>query len=92
MREPAAEAELMRGAPCVEQDVKPMEFEKPPKFKLLWTDSGQGVAAYLNGEPWAFIHDGTHQGYSKGILLPKAGSAIGNLWDQELFEKTFLSA
>jgi hypothetical protein len=50
------------------------------------------VALYLNGEPWAFIYEGTHQGYSKGILKPAAAhlSQIDNLWDQELFEKKFM--
>ena len=73
----------------MQQDVKPMAFEKPPEFRLLWTDSGNGVALYLNGEPWAIIDEHTHQGYSKGILKPSTGSVIQNLWNQELFEKLF---
>ena len=68
-----------------QQGIRQMQFEKPPVFKLLWADSGNSVALYLNGEPWAFIDEKTHQGYSKAILNPK----IGNLWNQELFETIF---
>jgi hypothetical protein len=85
MRSSSGEKELACGFFPVEQGVGPMSFEKPPEFKLVWTDSGHSVALYLNGEPWAFIHEKTRQGYSKGILK----STIGKLWDQELFEKTF---
>lgn len=63
-----------------------MVFKEPPAMKLLWTDSGQSVALFLNGEPWAFIHEGKNHGYSKGILRP----AFGNPWDRALFEKTFM--
>ncbi len=76
----------MHAFPCVEQDVRPMTFEKPPEFKLLWADSGHSVALYLNREPWAFIEEETHQGYSKGIF----NRAHKKAWNQELFEKTFL--
>jgi len=86
MRSVAEEKKLMRAFPCVEQDVRPMAFEMPPEFRLLWADSGHSVALYLNGEPWAFIEEERHLGYSKGVLKP----AVGKLWDQELFEKTFL--
>jgi hypothetical protein len=85
MRSVTGETELMNSFPCVEQGVKPMRFENPPEFKLLWADSGNAVALYLNGEPWAFIEEVTHKGYSKGIIKP----TIGNLWNQELFEKIF---
>jgi hypothetical protein len=85
MRSVSDEKKLMCGFPCVEQDIKPMVFKKPPGLKLIWTDSGNSVALYLNGEPWAFIEEEKHKGYSKGILKPE----IGNLWNQELFEKTF---
>lgn len=84
-RSPAEELELMQ-SPCMQQCVRSMSFEHPPEFKLVWTDSGHGVALYLNGEPWAFIDETTHRGYSKGILEPLAGSSS---WNQELFEKTF---
>jgi hypothetical protein len=72
----------------VRQDVKPMTFEQSLELKLLWADSGHSVALFLNGEPWAFIHEEKNYGYSKGILRP----TVGNPWDQELFEKTFLRA
>ena len=55
------------------------------ELKLLWGESGHSVALYINGDPWAFIHDGEKDGYSKGIVSHKAG----NPWDQKLFEKTF---
>jgi hypothetical protein len=86
------EAALMNGPSSLEQDLKPMTFEESPVFRLLWADSGNGVALYLNGEPWAFINEATHLGYSKGILPPKRGPAIGNVWDQVLFERIFPSA
>ena len=62
-----------------------MAFEKPPELKLIWTDSGNGFALFLNGEPWAYIQEEYHCGFSKGILRP----TIGNPWNQELFEKLF---
>jgi hypothetical protein len=85
LKPPSEEKKLTEGVPCLEQDLRPMVFEKPPAFKLLWADSGNSVALLLNDEPWAFIHEETHQGYSKGILKPQ----FGHPWDQELFEKTF---
>jgi hypothetical protein len=81
------EAKLKRGSFSIEQDIRPMVFERPPGLKLIWAESGQGVALFLNGEPWAFIHEEKKHGYSKGILRP----TIGNPWDQELFEKTFMT-
>jgi hypothetical protein len=80
------EVTLTREFMPVEQAVRPMVFTKPHKMELLWADSGESVALLLNGEPWAFIHEEKHNGYSKGILRP---SYAGNPWNQELFEKTF---
>ena len=68
-----------------EKDIRPVTFDKTPEFKLLWSDSGNSVALYLNGEPWAFIRQDNDEGYSKGVLRP----TIGKPWNQELFEKTF---
>jgi beta-lactamase superfamily II metal-dependent hydrolase len=85
MRSPEDEMKLMRGFVCVEQIIRSMVFERPPEFKLYWTDSGHGVALYINGEPWAFVYEETHQGHSKGILK----SGIGSPWNQELFKKAF---
>lgn len=76
---------LRRWPPVIEQDIKPMVFEKPPEVGLVWTDSGNGLAVYLNGEPWSFIDEETHEGYSKGVLTGKAG----RIWDQSLFERIF---
>ena len=84
-RSDSEELDLKCDSPCVEQDVRPMVFEKPPEFRLLWSDSGHSVALHLHGEPWAFIEEETHKGYSKGILK----LAVGNPWDQELFDRTF---
>jgi hypothetical protein len=86
LRSAEDEIRLMGDFPCVDQDIKPLEFQETPQFKLIWADSGNSVALYLNGEPWAFICMETHQGYSKGMLP----SDTGRTWDQELFEKTFL--
>jgi hypothetical protein len=86
IRSAVEEAKLMSGLSCVEKNVKPITFEKPPEFKLLWTDSGHSVALFMNGLPWAFIHEETHQGYSKGVLDPSSKK----YWNEELFEKTFL--
>ena len=69
----------------VDHGVKPLSFEHPPKFELLWTDSGHSVALYMNGEPWAFIDEASHQGYSKGII----DATSGNPWNHKLFEKIF---
>ena len=66
-------------------DIKQLVFEKQPELKLLWTDSGNSVAVYVNGELWAFIDEDTQKAYSKGILNPR----LGNFWNQEVFEKTF---
>jgi hypothetical protein len=85
MRTASGELDLMSGFPRVEQGVKPMKFECSPMLKLLWADSGNTVALYLNGEPWAFIDDESHKAYSKGILK----TTVGNVWDQALFEKLF---
>jgi hypothetical protein len=65
--------------------IKAVTFKKPPELKLRWAASGHSVAVFVNGEPWAFIHEERNRGYSKGVMTP----AVGNLWDQELFEKTF---
>jgi hypothetical protein len=86
MRSASDELKLKHEFPCVDQDIMPIKFNTPPEFKLLWADSGHSVALFLNGEPWAFIHEDTHRGYSKGIIKPGADKA----WDQALFERTFL--
>jgi hypothetical protein len=79
----SSEEALMSGVPCVEQDIVPMAFEKPPVFELAWSDSGNSVAVYLNGHPWALIDEDTHQGYSKGVLRP----SIGNPWNEVSFRR-----
>jgi hypothetical protein len=80
------ELKLKRGFFPVEQNIRPVVFAHPPHLRLLWSDSGHSVALFLNGEPWAFIHEEKNHGYSKGILKP----TTGNPWDQALFEETFL--
>ncbi len=62
-----------------------MEFARPPELRLLWAESGHSVALLLDGEPWAFIHEGKNHGYSKGVLRP----TVSNTWDQELFDRMF---
>jgi len=94
LRTPSEERKLKDAPTCIEHDIKPLALEKSPKFTLLWSDSGHSVALYLNGEPWAFIHEETHEGYSKGILAPKEPylTPPGKLWNEELFKRTFPDA
>ena len=82
---------LAQGSRSWELQLKPLSFETKPEFRLLWTLSGNSVALYLNGEPWAFICEETHYGYSKGILspLPPEMPRASNSWDQQLFKKIF---
>ena len=84
------EQSLIASLARIEKDIRPLAFESPPQFRLIWADSGHSVALYLNGEPWAFIDEATREGYSKGILTPEA--AAGKLWDQQLFERLFRDA
>ncbi len=70
----------------LERNIRVMEFTRPPELRLLWAGSGHSVALFLNGEPWAFIHEDKNHGYSKGVLK---AAVYDNLWDQELFEQTF---
>lgn len=73
--------------------IKHLKFEKLPELKLIWSDSGNSVAVYLNGEPWAFVDEKTKKAYSKGIQCSTINSAwspkVGNAWDQKVFENTF---
>ena len=55
--------------------IKPLSFATPPALKLVWADSGNTVALYLNGEPWAFIYEETHKGYSKGLYEENYGDS-----------------
>lgn len=70
------------------KNIRERNFTQSVKFKLRWSDSGHDVAVYLNGEPWAFVHGGSKQGYSKGIM--DLSCSMGNLWDESLFVSTFL--
>ena len=69
----------------LEKDIKVRRFEGDPRMRLLWSDSGQSVALFLEEQPWAFIHHDKNHGYSKGVLR----SGYGNTWEQPLFEQTF---
>ena len=69
----------------LEKDLKAMEFTQPPEMRLLWTDPGDSVALFLEGQPWAFFHRDKNDGYSKGVLRP----GRGNTWDEGLFQETF---
>lgn len=72
-------------------DLRQMRFEKPPVFRLVWLESGHSVAVFLCEEPWAFIDEASHKGYSKGVF--RMGRSVqpfaGNQWDQALFDKLF---
>jgi hypothetical protein len=86
------EAKSLAGTSFMEEYFNVLNFEKsPPRFSLSWTDSGNGFAVHLNGEPWAFIDEVTKEGYSKGMLKPKPSHLpmLGNQWDQRLYEKYF---
>jgi hypothetical protein len=87
MRSADDELKLKTSTPTVDLGVKPLSFEATPRFKLIWADSGHSVAVCLNAEPWAFIDETSHQGYSKGIL--NADYAGDNPWNQSLFERIF---
>jgi len=80
------EIELKLSRVTIEKDILPRTFNKSPNLELLWSDSGQSVALFIDQTPWAFIPEGKNHGYSKGILGP---TIIGNTWDQALFEKMF---
>ena len=82
----------------VQQNLKPFIFNGPPEFKLLWKDSGNSVALFLDGEPWACIDEQTHMGYSKGVLkLPDLSpwhksehKPIRPMpWKQDLYDEIF---
>ena len=95
LRSPSEEQRLGDAFPrVIENHLRPLTFKGSPGFKLLWAESGHSVAAYLEGEPWAFIDETTHEGYSKGILVPKESylAPPGKLWDQQLFERIFPGA
>ena len=51
----------------LERYIKQVTFLKCPEFRLLWTESGNGAAIFLDGTPWAFTDEKTHQGFSKGV-------------------------
>jgi hypothetical protein len=59
-----------------------------PYLTLIWSESGESVAATVNNEPWGFIDGSTSKGYSKGIIDP----LFGNQWHQRLFDKLFRPA
>jgi hypothetical protein len=80
-----SEEEKLRSEDRMEQAITPLVFAKPPKMRLMWTDNGNSVALYLNEQPWAFIFESDHKGYSKGVL----GAHTCNGWNQELFERVF---
>jgi hypothetical protein len=75
--------------PSLEPVVRPISFEKPPVFQMLWVDSGQSVALNLNGVLWAFIDESSHCGFSKGLIK---GGRYMRPWDQQLFERIFLGS
>ena len=90
LRSPLEEEKLASVFPPVlEQDLTAIAFDCPPEFKLLWTDSGNGVAACIDDIPWAFIDEATRTGYSKGILKPGIRSKFMNPWDQKSFQRIF---
>jgi hypothetical protein len=69
----------------LDKDIRIEPFATIPRLNFEWADSGNSVAVFLEGIPWAFIHEAKNHGYSKGILRP----TVGNPWNQALFEATF---
>src|SRR5882672_8475808 len=49
LRSASEEAALCKRAICTEQEVKPIDFVAPPRFALVWADSGNTVGLFLNG-------------------------------------------
>jgi hypothetical protein len=80
---PCDEPELVEAMAKVAESIRPLSWSENPVIKLIWSHSGESVAATLNGEPWAFIDGSTQTAYSKGVL----GTAFGKPWDEELFKK-----
>lgn len=90
LRLPAEERKLRDVyPPILEQDLRPMEFSGSPNFRLIWTDSGNGLALCINEEPWAFIDEVTHFGYSKGVLKSGVNDNTMNMWNEELFVREY---
>jgi hypothetical protein len=85
---PVQERELMQSLNRWLQQVRPLQFAILPEFGLVWSENGNSVALKLNGEPWAFIDEKTHKGYSKGIMTTDAAMNESR-WDQQLFERLF---
>jgi len=78
-------SELVEAMVKVAKSIRPLSGSENPTIKLIWSHSGESVAAILNGEPWAFIDGSTQLAYSKGVL----GTAFGKPWDEGLFKKVF---
>jgi hypothetical protein len=79
------EPELVEAMAKVAESIRPLSAPENLAIKLIWSQSGESVAAVLNGEPWAFIDGGTQLAYSKGVL----GTAFGKPWDEALFKNVF---
>ena len=69
----------------VKRNIKAKSFAKIPRMGFKWSDSGDSVAIFFDGIPWAFINENKDRGFSKGVLK----SAVVNPWNQELFETLF---
>ena len=80
------EPELVEAIAKLAESIRPLSGSENPVIKLIWSYSGESVAAVLNGEPWAFIDGSTQLAYSKGVLGTRFGR---NPWDEELFKKLF---
>jgi hypothetical protein len=79
------EQKLKNSFPCIQHDLVALSFQDSHRLSLLWDESGHSAAIYLDGQPWAFVAHETGVGYSKGIL----DNCSEQLWNQELFERTF---
>jgi hypothetical protein len=69
----------------VESHLRPEEISPKPQVDFVWSDNGLSVAVLVEKNPAAFIHETAKRGYSKCLKHAVAG----NLWDEELYRRTF---
>jgi hypothetical protein len=76
---------INRDLAIVESQLRPDEIPQKPQVDFIWSDNGLNVAVLIDKNPMAFIHENAQKGYSKCIKHIIAG----NLWDEELYRRTF---
>ncbi|PYJ83790.1 MAG: hypothetical protein DME22_14860 [Verrucomicrobia bacterium] len=71
---------------CVFENLKPLRIRLDPDVRFLWSESGQSVAAVVDGEPMGFISEHKHCPYSKSEKTPPVNQ---NPWDEDVFRRLF---